>query len=80
MIFNGKTDVNFNVPITSDVGHRLEVYLDYPDNLHDSHSDFALFSENIPVGEIKQCKSVPNLNDKKKYILHHIIYYKNLLQ
>ena len=52
----------------------LEVDLEYPKSLHDLHNDYALAPEQIMVN--KTSKLIPNLGDKKKYILH----YENLKQ
>ena len=52
----------------------LEVDLEYPKSLHDLHSDYPLAPERIEVNKIK--KLIPNLGDKKKYIIH----YENLKQ
>ena len=52
----------------------LEVDLEYPKNLHDLHNDYPLAPEQIMVNKIS--KLIPNLGDKKKYILH----YENLKQ
>ena len=52
----------------------LEVDLEYPRSLHDLHSDYPLAPEQIEVNKIQ--KLIPNLGDKKKYILH----YENLKQ
>ena len=53
----------------------LEVDIDYPENLHDLHNDYPLCPEKV------KCKNgvkklIPNLRNKKKYVLH----YKNLIQ
>ena len=53
----------------------LEVDLEYPENLHDLHNDYPFCPERV------ECKNgveklIPNLRDKKKYIIH----YKNLIQ
>ena len=52
----------------------LEVDLEYPENLHDSHNDYPLAPEQIVVNKVS--KLIPNLGDKKKYVLH----YENLKQ
>ena len=50
----------------------LEVDLDYPESLHDEHNDYPLAPERMTINKVD--KLVPNLNDKKKYV----IYYENL--
>ena len=52
----------------------LEVDLEYPKSLHYLHNDYPLAPEQIVVNKIS--KLIPNLGDKKKYILH----YENLKQ
>ena len=52
----------------------LEVELEYPKSLHNLHSDYPLAPEQIEVNKID--KLIPNLWNKKKYILH----YENLKQ
>ena len=52
----------------------LEVNLEYPKNLHDLHNDYPLAPEQIVVNKVS--KLIPNLGDKKKYVLH----YENLKQ
>ena len=54
----------------------LEVDLKYPKELHDLHNDYPLAPERIMMCKNKVEKLIPNLRDKKKYILH----YKNLEQ
>jgi len=51
------------------VGYILEVDLEYPDKLHDFHNNYPLAPENIKVNKV--CKLIPNLNNKKKYVLHY---------
>jgi len=46
--------------------------LEYPDELHDFHNDYPLAPENIKVNKVH--KLIPNLNNKKKYVVH----YRNL--
>ena len=52
----------------------LEVDLEYPENLHDLHNDYPLAPEQIVVNKVS--KLIPNLGNKKKYVLH----YENLIQ
>jgi len=55
-------------------GCNLEVELEYPKKLHDSHNEYPLAPERLIVNKVE--KLIPNLNEKKKYVLHH----KNLKQ
>ena len=52
----------------------LEVDLEYSKSLHDLHNDYPLAPEQIEVNKVK--KLIPNLGDKKKYV----IYYENIQQ
>ena len=52
----------------------LEVDLDYPNELHDLHNDYPLAPEQIVVNKVE--KLIPNLWNKKKYVIH----YENLKQ
>ena len=53
----------------------LEVDLEYPKKLHDLHNDYPLCPEKVKCKNGVE-KLIPNLRDKKKYVLH----YKNLIQ
>ena len=53
----------------------LEVDLEYPENLHDLHNDYPLCPEKVKCKNGVE-KLIPNLRDKKKYVIH----YKNLIQ
>jgi len=55
-------------------GCILEVDLDYSKKLHDLHNEYPLAPERIEINKVE--KLIPNLNEKKKYVLHH----KNLKQ
>lgn len=69
-------NVDFNVPNDSKYGFILEVDLEYPDPLHDSHSDLPFCPDSICTENCKEKKLIPNLNNKSKYIIH----YRNLKQ
>ena len=49
-------------------GYVLEVNVKYPRELNDHHSDLPFMCEKIRVNEVE--KLVPNLHDKKKYVIH----------
>ena len=49
-------------------GHVLEVDVKYPKELPDHHNDLSFTCEKIRVNEVE--KLVPNLHDKKKYVIH----------
>ena len=53
----------------------LEVDLEYPKELCDLHNDYPLAPERFKF-EHKAEKLIPNLRDKKRYVVH----YKNLIQ
>ena len=46
----------------------LEVDLEYPRSLHDLHNDYPLAPEGVEVNKVD--KLIPNLQDKKKYVIH----------
>ena len=51
-----------------DKGYLLEVDVSYPKELHDLHNDLAFMCEKMKINKVK--KLVPNLHDKKKYVIH----------
>ena len=55
-------------------GYVIEVDLEYPEELHDLHNDLPLAPESLEVNKVP--KLIPNLRDKKKYVVH----YRNLKQ
>ena len=62
-------DLNpFQIDADDDTGYILQVDLEYPKELHNSHKDYPLAPENISINKIY--KLTPNLNNKTKYILH----------
>jgi len=52
-------------------GCILEVDLEYPDELHDLHNDYPLAPESLKLEGSTIAKLIPNLNNKKKYIVHY---------
>ena len=51
-----------------DKGYLLEVDISYPRDLHDSHNNLPFMCECMDINGIE--KLVPNLRDKKGYIIH----------
>ena len=49
-------------------GYLLEVDVRYPKELHDSHNDLLFMCEKMNISGVE--KLVPDLNDKKNYIVH----------
>ena len=47
----------------------LEVDLEYPTSLHDLHNEYPLAPERMKINKVE--KLIPNLSDKKKYVIHH---------
>ena len=50
-------------------GYITEVDLRYGKHLHDLHNEYPLAPENVKMGKVS--KLIPNLHDKKNYVLHH---------
>ena len=50
------------------VGYVLEVDVKYPRKLHNFHNDLPFMCVKIRVSGVE--KLVPNLHDKKKYVIH----------
>ena len=49
-------------------GYLLEADVRYPKELHDSHNDLPFMSEKMKINKVE--KQVPNLYDKKNYVIH----------
>ena len=49
-------------------GYILEVNIRYPRKLHDSHNDLSFMCERMKISGVK--KLIPNLYDKKRYVIH----------
>ena len=51
-----------------DKGYILEVDVSYPIELHDSHNDLPFMCEKMKIDGVE--KLVPNLCDKRNYVIH----------
>ena len=49
-------------------GYKLEVDVEYPEELHELHNNLPFMPEKIKINKVE--KFVPNLNDKEEYLLH----------
>ena len=65
-------DVNPNeiseLATRTDKGYLLEVDVSYPKELHNQHNDLPFMCEKMEINGVE--KLVPNLRDKKNYIIH----------
>ena len=65
-------DVNPNeiseLATRTDRGYILEVDVSYPKELHNSHNDLPFMCERMEINGVE--KLVPNLRDKKNYVIH----------
>ena len=49
-------------------GYLLEVDVEYTKELHENHNELAFLTERMKIGRVE--KLVPNLKDKKGYVVH----------
>ena len=65
-------DVNLNeiseLASRTDKGYLLEVDVSYPKELHNPHNDLPFMCERIEINGLE--KLLPNLRDKKNYVIH----------
>ena len=65
-------DVNPNkiseLATRTDKGYLLEVDVSYPKELHNPHNDLPFMCEGMEINAVE--KLVPNLRDKKNYVIH----------
>ena len=65
-------DVNLNeiseLATRTDKGYLLEVDVSYPKELHNPHNDLPFMCERMKINGVE--KLVPNLRDKKNYVIH----------
>ena len=66
------TDVNpieiSKLATRTDKGYLLEVDVSYPKELHNPHNDLPFMCERMEINGVE--KLVPNLRDKKNYVIH----------
>ncbi|XP_051155221.1 uncharacterized protein LOC127277868 [Leptopilina boulardi] len=62
---------DFNVPDDGPIGYILEVDLDYPEELHEKHSDFPFCPERSKPPGSKEPKLLTTLLPKRKHVLHY---------
>ena len=66
------TDVNPNeiskLETRTDKGYVLEVDVSYPKELHSPHNDLPFMCERMEINGVE--KLVPDLRDKKNYVIH----------
>ena len=49
-------------------GYLLEVDVEYSKELHENHNELPFLTERMKIGRVE--KLVPNLKDKKGYVVH----------
>ena len=57
-----------SLAIDDSKGYLLEVDDKYPEELHDSHNDLPFMCEKMVINNVE--KLVPNLYDKRNYVIH----------
>ena len=58
----------YELSAREDKGYLLEVDISYPQELHDEHNDLPFMCERMEINGVE--KLVPNLRDKKNYVVH----------
>jgi len=72
---NDISSFNVDIELDSPTGYILEVDLEYPQHLHDAHTDLPFCPTRDKPGK-RQDKFLAILYDKKRYVIH----YRNLQQ
>ena len=49
-------------------GYLLELDVEYPKGLHENHNELSFLTERMKIGRVE--KLVPNLKNKKRYVVH----------
>ena len=71
----GKYEIS-ELATRTDKGYVLEVDVSYPRELHDSYNDLPFMCERMMINGVE--KLVPNLRDKKNYVIHIKALYQAL--
>ena len=69
----------WDVPENSEVGYFLEVDFDYPEHLHDQHSDLLFCLEHRAPPGAKLAKLLTTFHKKEKYVIHHRVLQQVLI-
>ena len=65
---NGEPNEIDELVACTNKGCLLEVNVSYPRELHDSHNDLPFMCERMKINRVE--KLVPNLHNKKNYVIH----------
>lgn len=67
-----ETDI-LKIAEDSEFGYIFDVDIEYPEHLHDDHSDLPFLVENVipPNAKSDNTKLIPNLFNKENYVVHY---------
>ncbi|XP_078032837.1 uncharacterized protein LOC144467773 [Augochlora pura] len=60
-----------SVPIDSSIGYILEVDLEYPQEIHDSHADLPFCPDHDAGTKLSQKKLLATFRAKERYVIHY---------
>lgn len=70
MLLEGISDYKNFFKLPQDKSIILEVDLDYPDTIHDLHSQFPFCAQHVVPENCTQRKLICNLENKERYVIH----------